>query len=135
MVLHKKCRSSVGMISGKYKLHSPSLRLTERGVLPGPIELVKSDDTSELFCKKCSKSVSADEIVCECSFCAEEFPPEDVRVFENIGLICDNCLAFLKGKRRETPNSKAKNLAEYYSPSFWEERGGGTPLIKLLLKI
>jgi hypothetical protein len=121
-MIHKKCCGTiVGDWSSTYKIQSPSLVITTRGILPGMLEITLAGkrDTSKLMCSSCgevfqSKEEFESEILETCNICEQEKPPSEIMVNDYIYKICSSCIDRASNPEKlNTKLSKDRTLSLY----------------------
>lgn len=111
-MIHKKCGGSIVIdCSSLYKIQSPSIQITTKGIQPGMVEIrtVNKKETPKFMCSTCeevfqSKDEFESEILEICSICESEKSPSEIMVNSYIYKICTECLD--KAKNPEKLNSR-----------------------------
>jgi len=117
---HKKCGNKLVLdCSHLYKIQSPSITISTKGIFPGTVQIDFSGNSgpSVLRCNTCNEEFSTkkemeDGIVEECVFCKKEYPPSEILVSDYINKICIHCGD--SSKASKTSNAAAKNLLSLY---------------------
>ena len=99
-MIHKKCGGQIVMdCSSMYKIQSPSIVITTKGIQPGMIQIDTNNkrETPKLMCSSCgdifqSKDEFESEILETCNICEQEKPPSEIMVNEYIYKICKTCI-------------------------------------------
>jgi hypothetical protein len=99
-MIHNKCGGAIVMdCSSMYKIQSPSIVITTRGIQPGMVQIdaLNKRETPTLMCSSCgdifqSKDEFESEILETCSICEHEKSPSEIIITEYVYKICKDCI-------------------------------------------
>lgn len=121
-MIHKKCGGNIVMdCSSMYKIQSPSIQITTRGIQPGMVQIdtLNKRETPKLMCSSCgdvfqTKEEFESEILETCNICEHEKPPSKIMVNDYVYKICNECIDRANNPEKLNPKlSKDRTLSLY----------------------
>lgn len=99
-MIHKKCGGNIVMdCSSLYKIQSPSVVITTKGISPGmvQIDIANKRESSKLMCSSCgqifqTKEEFDTEILETCIICEHEKSPSEIMINDYVNKICKECI-------------------------------------------
>jgi hypothetical protein len=113
-MIHIPCKADVVIdLSTHVAVRSPSIKITERGISPGMVEIAtikRKPAMYTLVCKKCEERInnSLESVGERCFICSEIVPLSRIH-YSDVGFICKDCIS----ASAEQKQSKQKAEEEF----------------------
>lgn len=137
-MIHKDCGGNIVIdVSSVYRLRSPSIVYTQKGISPGMIEIDTSGKRGvfTLLCEKCEESFSQREefeknILEKCDACGEFYSPSEIKITDYIPKICIKCIN--KENRKEVSTARNRYISLFGEAI--KSLGDAPALLTILMK-
>lgn len=138
-MIHKKCGGKLVLdCTSLYLIQSPSIKITTKGILPGPVQIDSNKNRSgvKLLCSQCQEEFSKKEeyedgILETCSICRKDYPPSEIQVTDYITGICIHCISKANSSKLDSTKIADKMLALYGEVL---KKGDNPTLLTILMK-
>lgn len=136
-MIHKKCGGKLVLdCTSFYNIQSPSIKITNKGLMPGVVEITlnKIKSNPRLICSRCyndfsSKEEYENEITETCVICRKEFSPSKIKIISNSVFVCFDCCKKASSKSIDEGEDKL-----FYVFGEYLSKAEGSILLDVLIK-